>query len=425
MTHDSKRILCIDGARQVGKTYIIREVGKRHYRNFVEINLANDKAGDGVFGKVNSIESFYLVLGAYFGEQTKDPASTLIFLDEIQEYPDLLTLLKPLSEDNRFKYICSGSQLGLALKKSTLIPMGSIREVKMYPLDFEEFLLANNVSKEVIDFMRERFQEKSSLDEALHERILSLFKMYLLLGGLPAAINEYLESRNMVSVREIHQETIAYYKDDASKYDFENKLKIGRIYEMLPSNIDNKVKRIQFKSIEDINDARFQKYADEFDYLLSSGIALGTQAVSEPKFPLTASSHKNLIKLYMNDVGLLTNSLYKSNVMAVLSDKRGVNLGGVYETVVAQELQAHGHQLFYFDSKKVGEVDFLIDDYDSLSIVPLEIKSGRDFHNFRALPKLVGNQNYHIDFGYVLSNDRIVSSNGKIVCMPIYYSMFF
>lgn len=424
LKHDQKRILCIDGARQTGKTYSVREIGRKCFRNFVEINFADDKNGDKIFANVNSVQSFYLILGAYYGKEIQDRENTLIFIDEIQEYPAFLTLLKPLREDNRFKYICSGSQLGLALKKSTLIPMGSIRETRMYPLDFEEFLWANNVSPEVIAHMKEAFLAKRSLDEPLHKRILGLFKLYLLLGGLPSAVNEYMESNNIASVREIHQETMKYYIEDAAKYDAENKLKIERIYSLIPSTIENKVKRLQFKMVEDIDDARYSRYADEFDYLLSSGIALGTRAISEPKFPLIESGQKNLFKLYLNDVGLLTNVLYRNNVLAVLEDGKGVNLGAVYETVVAQELKAHNHELFYYDSKKVGEVDYLIDDYDSLSVRPIEVKSGRDHRNFRALPKVVQNGNYHIDFGYVLNNEREVVVEDKIVHMPIYFAMF-
>ena len=193
---------------------------------------------------------------------------------------------------------------------------------------------------------------------------------------------------------------------------------------MLPTNIENKVKRIQYKKIENIEDVRYTKYNDEFEYLISSGIALACKAVSEPRFPLIQSSSKNLIKLYMNDVGLLTNILYKNNINAILDDKTGVNLGAVYETVVAEELKAHEHQLYYYDRKKVGEVDYLIDDYDSLNVLPLEIKSGKDYKNFRALPKILEDNNYKITKGYVLYNEREIKTDGKITYCPIYYIMF-
>lgn len=424
LTSDSNRILCIDGARQVGKTYIIRKIGKIYFKNFIEINMANDKMKDQLFQNTNSIDSFYFKLSSIAGNRLGNKKNTLIFIDEIQEYPELFTLLKPLNEDNKFKYICSGSELGIALGKTTLIPIGSISEAKMYPMDFEEFLLANSVSIEFIDMMRNSFNNLSSLEPALHDKILNLFKLYLLIGGMPQAVEEYIDSKNIVSVRSIQTDIVKYYGDDAAKYDKENKLKIKRIYDLVPSNIENKVKRMQFKSIEDKRGVRFGAYENEFDYLLSSGIVLGSKAISEPKFPLIQSANKNLIRLYMNDVGLFTNILYKNNIQAVFEDKEKVNLGAVYETVIATELQSHGHNLFYYDRKKIGEVDFLIDDYESLSPLPLEIKSGKDFHSYKALPKLLEEENYHIKKGYVLSNSREVKKENNIIFLPIYYSMF-
>lgn len=421
---DSQRILCIDGARQVGKTYIIRELAKKHFKNYIEINMANDKTGDKLFENVRTIDAFYLKLSAYAGNKLGNNKNTIVFIDEIQEYPTLFTLLKPLKEDNKYKYICSGSKLGIALQNTTLIPMGSITEKKMYPMDFEEFLLANSIGDSLIKYMKDCFNNRQSLEESIHNKIMYLFKLYLLIGGMPAAVKEYVQSKNIVKVREIHDDTIKYYGDDATKYDFEHKLKIKKIYDLVPSNIENKVKRIQFKAIENIDDVRYTHYIDEFDYLVSSGIVLGANAISEPKFPLIQSNSKNLIKLYMNDIGLLTNLLYKNNVSAILDDAKGVNLGAVYETVVAQELKSHGHELFYYDRRKVGEVDYLVDDYNTLSILPLEIKSGKDYSNFRALPKLIENTNYRIVEGIVFSNEQMVKKVGKITYLPIYYIMF-
>ena len=194
---------------------------------------------------------------------------------------------------------------------------------------------------------------------------------------------------------------------------------------MVPSNIENKVKRIKFSEIDKKdNKNRYSNYLNEFDYLLSSGIVLGAKAISEPKFPLIQSSSKSLIKLYMNDVGLLTSILYKNNIQAVFNDMSGVNLGAVYETVVAQELKAHDHELYYYDRKNVGEVDYLIDDYDNLSVLPLEIKSGKDYHNFRAIPKIVNDKNYRISNGYILNNEIAVSKEDKLIYMPIFNIMF-
>ncbi len=424
LTGDENKILCIDGARQVGKSYIIRELAKKHFENYIEINMADDKVGDKLFSNIKSIEMFYIELSVAAGDKLKERNNTIVFIDEIQEYPELLTLLKPLSEDNKYKYICSGSELSIALSKTTLTPMGSIIEKKMYPMDFEEFLIANSVGELAIDHLRKSFFEGSSLDEALHNKILYLFKTYLYVGGMPNSVKTFVETKNVNKIREIQKDIINFYSADASKYDTENKLVIKRIYEMIPSNIENKVKRIQYKKIESIEDVRYKKYTDEFEYLISSGIALDTKAVSEPKFPLIQSSSKNLIKLYMNDVGLLTSILYKNNINAILDDKSGVNLGAVYETVVAQELKAHDHNLYYYDRKKVGEVDFLVDDFESLNVLPLEIKSGKDYSSFRALPKILMDKNYKMTKGYIFSNEREIKTSGKITYYPIYFVMF-
>lgn len=424
LNSQTNKILCINGARQVGKSYIIRKLCNQHFKNYIELNMANDKVGDQLFKNVKTIDEFYIETSVVAGEKMFARDNTIIFIDEIQEYPQLLTLLKPLSEDNKYRYICSGSALGVSLINTTLIPIGTIIEKKMYPMDFEEFLLANSIGQNVINHLKQCYQEKKSIELSLHNKILQLFKTYLIVGGMPDAIKTYIETKNIIKVREIQQNIINYYGIDASKYDIEHKLKIKRIYDLVPSNIENKVKRIQYTKIENNNDARYTNYIDEFDYLFSSGIVLNTKAISEPKFPLIQSSSKNLIKLYLNDVGLLTNILYKNNINAILNDQKGVNLGAVYETVVSEELSSHNHQLFYYDRKNVGEVDYLIDDYDNLSILPLEIKSGKDYLNFKALPKLLKEPNYRIQNGYVFSNNQEVKIDEKIIFMPIYYIMF-
>lgn len=421
----TNKILLIDGARQVGKTYIVRYVGRRLYKNFIEINMVEDFLGERLFAETRSVEDFYLQVSMLAGEKMDTAENTLIFIDEIQTYPHLLTLLKFLSQDGKFTYIASGSLLGVTLSQTTSIPMGSIRKIRMFPLDFEEFLYANGMNELVIQSLRTKFERMESLDEALHRKLMDLFRKYLLVGGLPDAINSYLADKNIKLVREIQSEIHDYYAADASKYDEENKLKIRRIYDMIPSNMENKKKRLVAKNIEQKKGKTFQDYQDEFEYLISAGIALNVQAISNPSFPLIESCGKNLLKLYLNDVGILTGILYGSNIRAVLEDERSINLGSVYETVVASELIAHGHKLFYYDNRSKGEVDYLIDDYDSLSTVPIEVKSGKDYTVHSALNTFVSNDDYHIQKAYVVSNERNVTQKGKITYIPIYYIMFF
>ena len=421
----SSKILLVDGARQVGKTYIIRHVGKKLFSNFIEINMVEDVLGAGLFAKTRSVEDFYLQVSMLHGDKMKEKDNTLIFIDEIQAYPHLLTLLKFLSNDNRFTYIASGSLLGVTLSETTSIPMGSIRKVRMFPLDFEEFLYANGINEIVISSVRRKFDHLETLDEPIHNRMMELFRKYLLVGGLPDAVNAYLETKNIQTVREIQNEIHDYYAADASKYDAERKLKIRRVYDLIPSNMENKKKRVIARNIEEKKGKTFADYQDEFEYLISAGIALNVQAISTPVFPLIESAGKNLLKLYLNDVGILTGILYGSNIRAILDDERSINLGSVYESAVASELAAHGHKLFYYDNRSKGEVDYLIDDYDSLSAVPIEVKSGKDYTVHSALSSFVKNEDYHIKKAFVLSNERTIKTVGKITYVPIYFVMFF
>lgn len=425
LTSDSKKILLIDGARQVGKTYIIRHVGKKLFENFIEINMVEDSLSNRLFANTKSIEDFYLQVSMLAGDRMKKKENTLIFIDEIQAYPHLLTLLKFLSQDDRFTYIASGSLLGVTLSQTSSIPMGSIRKVRMFPLDFEEFLYANGMNELVITSMQKKFERLEALDEAMHNKMMDMFRKFLLVGGLPDAVNSYLEEKNIQSVREIQKEIHEYYAADASKYDEENKLKIRRVYDLIPSNMENKKKRVVAQSIENKKGKTFNDYRDEFEYLISAGITLNVQAISNPAFPLIESTGKNLLKLYLNDVGILTGILYGNNIRAVIDDERSINLGSVYETVVASELIAHGHKLFYYDNRNKGEVDYLINDYDSLSAVPIEVKSGKDYTVHSALNTFVSNEDYHVKKAFVVSNERTVTQNGKITYIPIYYIMFF
>ena len=423
LTSNSNKMLVIDGARQIGKSFIIREVGKRLFPNFIEVNFVNDKNGPKVFAEANTIEKFYFQLSTIAGEKMHEKVNTLVFLDEIQAYPHMLTMVKFLKEDDRFSYIASGSQLGITLRQTVSIPVGSLEIKHMYQLDFEEFLWANGFGEMATDELRKKCEANESLEENLHLRLLDLFKRYLLIGGMPDAVNEYLNSRNIVAIRKIQDDIRHLYALDASQYDEEHKLKIMSVYNMIPSNMENKKKRLVYKAIEG-NDKRWKDYADEIEYLISSGITLDVKAISSPSFPLVESASKNLIKLYINDVGLLTSILYQYNVSAILNDELSVNLGSVYESVVASELRAHGHELFYYDNKAKGEVDYIIDDYENLSVLPIEVKSGKDYQIHHALNAFAANEDYKIKKGIVFSNEREVYSKGIITYMPIYYVMF-
>ena len=425
LTSGSDKILIVDGARQTGKSYIIRHVGKQLFANYIELNMEEDALGDRLFADVRTKEDFYLSVSVVAGDRMGGKDDTLVFIDEIQRYDHLLTLLKFLREDNRFTYIASGSLLGVTLRLTPSVPLGSIDIHNMYPLDFEEYLIACGVGREFIDAMRIRYELRKPLPDAMHLKMMNLLRKYLLCGGLPDAVNTFIEEQNIVKVREIQRQIKHLYQVDASRYeDIRGRLKIQRIYEMIPSNLENKKKRVVAKNVEGITGKRMADYQDEFDYLISSGIALEVKAVSKPAYPLVQNSGKNLLKLYMNDVGLFTATLYNNNIQPVMNDAASVNLGAVYETLVAQELKAHGLKLFYFDSKKSGEVDYIIDDSRHLSVMPIEVKSGRDYKTHSALCNLLSVEEYGIKNAFVLSNEQKVWTERGITYMPIYYVMF-
>jgi len=267
---------------------------------------------------------------------------------------------------------------------------------------------------------------RQSIAEQHHNHVLDLFHRYLLVGGLPDAVNTYLNTHNIVKVREVQEGIRKLYAADAAKYEKEHtkKLLIRRIYEMIPSQMENKKKRIVAQKIRGKEGDRFAHYQEEFEYLISSGIALAAHAISNPNFPLSESLQKNLQKLYLNDVGLLTSLLYHNNIRPIIDDIRSINLGSVYESVVAQELCAHGHKLFYYDNRKQGEVDYLIDDHTAMSAHPIEVKSGKDYTVHSALNNLLKNPDYNIQAATVISNEREIYQKGKITYMPVYFVMF-
>ena len=427
LSSNSGRMLVIDGARQIGKSYIIRHVGQKMFPNFIEINMEEDKLGERIFAEAKTTKDFYMSLSVVAGDKMKDRNNTLVFIDEIQAYGHLLTLVKFLMQENRFTYIASGSLLGITLKNTQSVPIGSLDVEHMYPMDFEEFLIANNVGATAIEAMRDNFKNNEGLSETIHNKMIDLFKKYLIVGGLPKAVETFVNSRNIVEIRSVQNEIHDLYEVDCTKYEEEHnrRLKIRRIYEMLPSTLENKKKRMVIRNIENLNWKRTENYLEEFDYLISAGVALEVKAISKPSYPLIENSGKNLLKLYLNDVGILSSLYYRNNIKAIMDDIRSINLGSVYETVVAQELKAHGYNLYYYDNKKNGEVDFLIDDADNLTNIPIEVKSGKDYSIHSALTRFLSTDEYNVRKAYVLSNERNVYIKNGITYIPVYYVMFF
>ena len=412
------KALLITGARQVGKTFIIREFGKQAYQSFIEINFLEDKTAASLFENARDSRDLLLRLSA-IADKPLIPGQTLIFFDEVQECPEIVTAIKFLVEEGSYRYILSGSLLGVDLKDIRSVPVGYMDIVQMYPLDFEEFALANRVSPNVIDALREAFEEKRPVDAVVHERMMALFRLYLVVGGMPAAVMKYLETNNLRDVIGEQQAIIALYKKDIARYDPEEKLYLEDIFDLIPSELNCKNKRFILKNLNE--NFKFSRYSNSFLWLKDAGVALRTSCVAEPTVPLRLSKSSNLFKLFLSDVGLLA-SMYMDHIQVkILNGEKSINFGAVYENAAAQELKAHGFDLYYFNSKKQGELDFLIE--RNGHVLPIEIKSGKDYTKHAALSNVLANEDYDIPEAYVFQNDN-VSQTGKITYYPIYMLMF-
>lgn len=411
---DRKEALMVTGARQVGKTYIIRECAKEIYKNIVEINFVENQQAVKLFENITGSKDILLRLSA-LTDVPMIPGQTLIFFDEVQECPEIVTAIKFLVEDGQYRYILSESLLGVELKDIRSVPVGYLSILEMYPLDFREFCEANRVSQTVMDKLKECFEKKQPVDELIHEKMMELFRLYLIVGGMPAVVDAYIRTNNLKEVLRIQQGIVQLYYKDIAKYDKDNKLYLDEIFSLIPSELNNKNKRFIMKDLNE--NFRFSRYENSFIWLKEAGVALPVYCVQEPELPLLLSKSTNLFKLFLSDVGLLASMYVDGLQLKILSREKDINFGAIYENVAAQELKAHGFELYYFNSKKQGELDFVIE-YQG-NVLPLEIKSGKAYTRHNALDNVLKDERYAIPQALVFCNENI-STVDKIVYLPIY-----
>ncbi len=412
------KALMVIGARQVGKSYIIDAFTSSNYSSVIKIDFIENPDYISIFEDAQGAEDILLRLSALFGEKMI-PGETIIFFDEVQECKELITQIKYLIQEGSYDYILSGSLLGTVFKDIVSAPVGYMDIMEMYPLDFEEFAWANGVGAKVIDALRKCFEQKQPVDSFVHERMMALFELYLIVGGMPAAVSAYLDSKNLRKVAEEQRAILRLYKRDISKYDEQNRLYLNEIFDLIPSELNAKNKRFIFKNLH--NKARFDKYYDSFLWLKNAGVALPVNVVDEPKVPLLLSKSQNLFKLFSNDVGLLAAQYGNEIQLKILQHETTINFGSIYENVAAQELSAHGYTLYYYNSKKYGELDFVIEKEGK--VLPIEIKSGKDYYRHNAMDNVLSIAEYAIEEGYVFCNGN-VDNKGKVTYFPIYMLMF-
>ncbi len=417
-TSDRKEALLITGARQVGKSFAIREFGKSHYRSFAEINLIENPAAREALAKAGNSRDLLLRISALTSAELIK-GETLIFLDEVQAVPEIVTAIKFLVEEGSYQYVLSGSLLGVSLKGIASMPVGYLTVKEMYPLDLEEFFTACGVPQRIFEVLKDAFLNEAAADAVIHEKMMELFRLYLIVGGMPAVVQTYLETNDIRKVVAKQKEILAMYTEDISQYDTGNKLYIKDIFALIPAELNNQNKRFILKKLNE--NAKFSRYEDSFIWIREAGVALPVFNAEVPKLPLELAKLRNLFKLFSNDVGLLACQYADGIQLRILNNDTDINYGAVYENAVAQELQSHGFRLYYFNSKKQGELDFLIVKDDK--VLPIVVKSGKSYARHNALKNIMENEEYGIEKAYVLCNDN-VSSNGKIVYLPIYMMMF-
>lgn len=415
---NGKYALLIDGARQVGKTFIIREFARRTYTQFIEINFIETKGAKEIFENSADVKEVLTKISTFARKEIKQ-GKTLVFLDEIQKCPEAVTFIKFLVEEGSCHYILSGSLLGVELKNIRSVPVGYMNEIKMYPIDFEEFVIANGESKTLLDEARKAWNEHKELDALYHERLKKLFSLYLVVGGMPAAVQKYLDTSDISAVVRVQQQIIALYKRDIAQYDENNALRIRAIYDNIPGELNKKNKRFYASSIQ--IGTRFEHLSDEFLWLKEAGVAIPSYCVEEPSTPLKLARKSSLFKLFSNDVGLLAAQYMDGIQLDILNGAKSINFGSVYENAVAQELTAHNIEPNYFNSKKQGELDFVIE--IGGNVLPIEVKSGKDYEKHAALSNVMANESYGVREAIVFHNGNMKIKD-KIIYAPIYMIMF-
>lgn len=412
---NSKKALLVTGARQIGKTWLIREeIEKFGYTKF-EVNFIDQPELIAYLNANMSAEEFLVKLKMIMPENCK-AHETVVFFDEIQKCPEIVTKIKFLVDEGSFKYVMSGSLLGVELKGIASAPVGYLTVLKMYPMDFEEFMIANDVSKTTLEMLEDKFRNTAPVDEFIHQKLLAMFFVYLIVGGMPDAVKTYIETKDIREVDKVQQDITTLYKEDFSQYELEDrKLKLKAIYDIIPAELNKQNKKFVFTMLN--KELKFDRYENSFLWLKDAGVALPVYNVEVPVIPLLASKNSNVFRLFANDIGLLT-SAYPAETKIELINKNGeVNNGAHFENAVAQQLTANGFTPYFCKKKSIGEMDFAIE--MNGKVVPIEVKSGKNYKFHKALDNYMQVSDYHLEKAYVFSTGNLEMEE-KVTYLPIY-----
>lgn len=414
----TQQSMLVTGARQVGKTTIIREFGKNNYKSTAEISFLGNRQAIDAVASARDARDLLLFLSALSRTEIV-PGETLVFLDEIQACEDVVTWVKFLREASGVDFVLSGSLLGVDSFNIRSVPVGFLQTMRMHPLDFFEFCQGCGIPESALSTVRSCFAERTPVPAFLHDQLIDLFYKYLMIGGMPDAVQSFVNRSDAVAARNVQSAILDTYRMDMTQYvgSAVDRSHIKTIYDAIPNQLNKENKRFKFAKME--KNLRFSHLATAFDWLENAGVVLPTMRVSDPVYPLGLSADTNSFKLFLNDVGLLTAQLMPNSDVDILSHRASMNFGSVFENAVAQELFAQGAQLFYYNSKKLGEVDFVMQNkLGEISLV--EVKSGKEYKRHRAMSNLLKTDNYHFAHAYVL-HDGNVSIDRNETATPIEY----
>ena len=413
----SKTALLIEGARQIGKTFSIRQFGKK-FKTYIEINFIEQPEAISLFKDLSNTKDLLARL-SLFTKQKLIKRDTLIFFDEVQISPEVITYIKFLVDEGSYNYILSGSLLGIEINDLRSVPVGYLTIKRMFPLTFREFALNLGLNSSILENLETSFKEKKPVDDFIHKKMMELFRVYLVVGGMPAAVNRYIETNNLNEVIDIQNQIVNLYKKDITQYDKNNKLAIAQIFELIAPQLNSQNKRFIIKDIK--SGVKFDRYENSFLWLKDAGFALPVYNVETPKIPLKLSKSRSLFKLFMSDVGLLASECSQGIQLKIISGDDKLNYGAIFENYIAQELTACEHDLYYYNNKKRGELDFLIE-YDG-EVLPIEVKSGKDYKVHRALSNIMDCGEFNLNRALIFNNSNL-KVEGKLTYAPIYMAMF-
>jgi uncharacterized protein len=413
----SRQALIIEGARQVGKTFIIHKFAKMNYhQRWIEINfILTPKWKDLFVGDITG-EALYTKFSLMFRDIFKSKGRILLFLDEIQACPEAITALKSFTIDGRIDVIASGSLLGVHYNQVTSFPVGYVERIVMYPMDFEEFLWANE-HQELIEIVKNRYQEKQEIPQFYHEIMLDLFVKYIVIGGMPEVLKSYMIDTDFNRVLKIQKKIVEDYRSDIAKYATSSeRVRAREVFDSIPFQLGKDNKKFQYKHIS--KGGRSSTYEGSIQWLIDAGIVYKCNALSHLEIPLISYKLVDSFKLYMMDIGLLVSMLGIDAQTKLLFDDLGIAKGAVYENVIAVLLKMRGYDLYYYERPSGLEIDFVLS--KESNVVAIEVKSG-DNTRSKSLQTLLSNQD--IDYGMKLSKKNL-SVDELIIRLPLYLAMF-